>query len=81
MVGLSGFGVFFLSLLAYLIGHDYPFVGEWFEAKGAPGHPAPPLEEQRAKTVSALWTAVLIYAGVCALSLVFMCANRVRGSR
>jgi hypothetical protein len=80
MLGLSMFAVFFLSLLATLINHDYPYVGEWFEVKGEPGHPPPPLHEQREGAVASLWTAVAMYAALGVVAGISVCTHRVRGS-
>lgn len=51
----------FLGLLAALIGNDYPYVGEWFDAKGEGSEKPAPLEEQRSAAVHNLWMAVIVY--------------------
>jgi hypothetical protein len=79
-LGLSIFGVFFLSLLAILITHDYPYAGEWFESKSTdPSEPVAPLEEQRIETVHSLWMAVGLYLAIAAASGAAVCVHRVRG--
>ena len=79
-LGLSIFAVFFLGLLATLISHDYPYVGEWFEAKGEPGHPPESLAVQREGAVHALWQAVAIYGVIGIISGVAVCTHKVRGA-
>lgn len=79
-LGLSIFGVLFLSLLAILITHDYPYAGEWFESKSTdPSEPVAPLEEQRIETVHSLWMAVGLYLAIAAASGAAVCVHRVRG--
>lgn len=61
--GVSLFAILFLSTWGLLIKSGYPYVGEW--AHQASGEP---LEEQRALTSGAVFSAVGIYAGFFALS-------------
>lgn len=57
------------------------YVGEWFEVKGeSPGHPPPPLHEQRATAVHSLWVAVGMYALLGVISGVAVCSHKVRGA-
>lgn len=76
--GFSIFGIFFLSLLAILIKHGYPYVGEWFETTGEDGRPPKPLSEQQRLVVSALWQAVFVYVIVGGLSLVGLALHKIR---
>lgn len=78
-LGMSIFGMAFLSVLAGLITEGYPYVGEWFEAKAEPGHTVEPLEEQRERAVHNLWVATGIYGGFAVLSGVFVCIHKLRG--
>lgn len=60
----------FLTLLAILIGNEYPYAGEWFDAKGEPGEEPVPLEQQREAAVHNLWMAVIVYGAIGVISAV-----------
>ena len=79
-LGISIFAVFFLVLLATLISQDYPYAGEWFDPKGEPGHPPPPLHEQRETAVHALWVAIGMYGVLGIVSGIAVCTHKVRGA-
>lgn len=72
----SAFGVFFLSLLGYLINHDYPHVGEWYDVS-SPGHAS--YTEQKAKTVHDIWVTVAAYGAFAVVSGAAICYNRAAG--
>jgi len=73
--GFSAFGICFLSLLAILIKHGYPYVGEWFDASSEDGKP---LSEQQRLVVSALWQAVFVYIIIGGVSLIGLALHKVR---
>lgn len=77
-IGFSAFGVFFLSLLAILIRHGYPYVGEWFDTVGEDGRSPAPLGEQQQLVVSALWQAVFVYIVIGGLSVVGLALHKIR---
>lgn len=76
--GFSIFGVFFLSLLALLIRHGYPYVGEWFDTTGDDGRSPSPLGEQQRLVVSALWQAVFVYTVIGGISIVGLALHKIR---
>lgn len=79
-LGISLFGVAFMTMLAVLIKHDYPYVGEWFDAKSTPEQPMVPLEEQRATALHTLWTTVGIYGGLAGVCAIFVVLHKIRGA-
>ncbi|PSC75882.1 DNA mismatch repair [Micractinium conductrix] len=80
-LGLSIFAMLFLSVLAMLIGSEYPYAGEWFEAKPeTPGGHVEPLHEQRDVVVKNLWATVGIYAAFGVVSGMAVCVHKVRGN-
>jgi hypothetical protein len=54
-------------------------VGEWFDPKGTPSEPPPPLHVQRESAVHSLWVAVGVYAALGGVSAAAVCLHRLRG--
>lgn len=77
LAGFSGFGVFFLSLLAILISGGYPYVGEWYNLEGEDGRAPLPYQDQKEVVVGALWQGVMVYLVLGGVSAVGLAWNRV----
>ena len=82
---MSVFGCLFMLMMASLLRHDYPYLGEWYEPRSAggggdKGH-VPPYDDQRAAAAALCGRVALMYAATGAASLVGVAWHRARARR
>ncbi|KAK9807031.1 hypothetical protein WJX72_011338 [[Myrmecia] bisecta] len=65
---ISIFGVFFMGAMAILIGNDYQYVGEWYDATTGE-----PYSEQKANALHNLWMVTGVWGGFAVVSLIGTC--------